>query len=128
MSAAAGSAVAGAAGPAAVLDAVASGAVDEAERLILAGAPGIHATNERGETALHIACDRGYTRLVRLLVQHGANTMGRDNAGRTPMELLMRTTQAAMGDVSQVLSTTRAQLDRDRAARDDLAAQQSADR
>lgn len=49
----------------------------------------INATNSKGNTGLHIACNFGYREIVMLLIEHGANTSITNKYGRTPYECAM---------------------------------------
>lgn len=44
----------------------------------------INATNDKGNTGLHIACNFGYTEIASLLIAHGADTSIKNKYGRTP--------------------------------------------
>ena len=53
-----------------------------------------------GWSALHIACQRGHRRVVRLLVDKGWDIHARDANGRTPLQLAE---EAGHGEVVEVL-------------------------
>lgn len=57
--------------------------VDTVRRLIEGGVD-VNVKNTRGETALQIACERGFVDIVRLLIDHGA-TM--EASGKTPLHI-----------------------------------------
>ncbi|KAJ3341102.1 hypothetical protein HDU93_005734 [Gonapodya sp. JEL0774] len=44
-------------------------------------------TNEFGQSALHLAAQRGHTDIVKLLLQAGCDFVGKDRDGMTPVEL-----------------------------------------
>ena len=46
----------------------------------------LHARNEAGATALHLAAFRGFTEIVEVLVNHGSAIDAVDGTGRTPAE------------------------------------------
>ena len=56
-------------------------------RAVLNDGYDINAKNNRGETALHIACKHGMNENIAELLTHGANPNELDNAGNTPMDL-----------------------------------------
>ena len=45
----------------------------------------IHAQNDMGNTALHIAASHGRTNVLQLLLNHGADLNAKDNKGSTPL-------------------------------------------
>jgi ankyrin len=47
----------------------------------------INEANDRGETALHAAAERGGQELVRFLVEHGARLDAKDKNGHTPLDV-----------------------------------------
>ncbi|MBV9503715.1 MAG: ankyrin repeat domain-containing protein [Acidobacteriia bacterium] len=47
----------------------------------------INQANERGETALHAAAERGGERLIEFLAAHGARLDAKDKNGRTPLDV-----------------------------------------
>lgn len=49
----------------------------------------IDAPNEYGETALHFACDRGYSRAIEILLSAKASASAKNNDGETPLHMLM---------------------------------------
>jgi len=62
---------------------------EEMKLVLTSGAQDIDAANEDGETALHIACDRGHAQGISLLLQHGANARAASNDKQTPLHMLM---------------------------------------
>ena len=62
---------------------------DELETALASSANDVNATNEAGETALHIACDRGFSPAIQLLVKHGASVTAASEDGTTPLHMLM---------------------------------------
>jgi ankyrin repeat protein len=67
--------------------AAASERVIVAARLLLERGVDVNAFNRAGQTALHIAAERGSDVLVQFLADHGAEPDVRDRQGRTPLEL-----------------------------------------
>jgi hypothetical protein len=37
--------------------------------------------------AIHVAAEKGYTEIVRMLCKHGADLSARDHSGRTPLQI-----------------------------------------
>jgi ankyrin repeat protein len=66
----------------------------EALRLCLDRGADIHAFNDAGLTALHIAVERGDD-LVRFLAERGADLDLQDKAGRTPLDVALGVSAAA---------------------------------
>jgi ankyrin repeat protein len=56
------------------------------ENLLKVGAS-VDTSDADGATALHISAAKGNARLVKCLLEHGANPVARDNNGRTPLDL-----------------------------------------
>jgi ankyrin repeat protein len=61
----------------------------EALTLLVDHGVDIRAFNTGGETALHIAADRGLEPVTRFLVEHGARTQATDKRGRTPLDMAL---------------------------------------
>jgi hypothetical protein len=63
---------------------------DELEKAVTTGAGvvDVNATNDDGETALHIACDRGFSRAIQFLLKHGADATVVSTDGSTPLHML----------------------------------------
>lgn len=59
---------------------------------------GVDTINKAGETPLHIAAERGYVKLARTLLMHGANIEAKDNASSTPLVGAMLREQDEMAD------------------------------
>lgn len=72
-------------GHTALLDAIASGAEDLSEMLILNGAS-LNIQSKNGQSALIFAASRGFTRLVRLLLDRGADLGLTDKLGMTALK------------------------------------------
>ena len=49
--------------------------------------------NKKGQTALHLACELGNEDIINLLVENGANTQIRDNKGRKPFDILVKSSK-----------------------------------
>lgn len=49
----------------------------------------VHATDKKGETALHWASEYGKTELIELLLDNGAQINAKDHYVRTPMALAL---------------------------------------
>lgn len=60
--------------------------------------------NEDGETALHIACDRGFDRAVKLLLDHGATPTVTSADGTTPLHMLMCASAESVGSIDLLLA------------------------
>ena len=45
-------------------------------------------TDRQGQTALHLAADLGRAPVVKYLLEHGAATDLKDDAGKTPLDLV----------------------------------------
>lgn len=75
-----------------LLTAVSSGLQDTLEKLIQEGLADLDAKllQHNGNTALHIACSKGYHGCVRRLLNAGANADTRNNFGFTPLSLALR--------------------------------------
>lgn len=50
----------------------------------------VNVPNEKGQTALHIACCQTSTRILRNILEHGSNPNARDNGGKTPLHVACR--------------------------------------
>lgn len=50
----------------------------------------INAKNDQGQTALHVAVNRGAMEFVKILIQNGANIHIEDNHGDTPLNLALK--------------------------------------
>ena len=61
----------------------------EALTLLVDHGVDVRAFNTGGETALHIAADRGLEPVARFLVEHGARTGVTDKRGRTPLDMAL---------------------------------------
>jgi len=48
----------------------------------------------KGDTALHLACSRGYTGVADALIEAGANVNARGTEGETPLMVAARTNNA----------------------------------
>ena len=64
----------------------------------------VNEQNEDGETALHIACDRGFDRAVRLLLDHGAIPTITSADGTTPLHMLMCASAESAGSIDLLLA------------------------
>ena len=49
----------------------------------------VEAADWRGQTALHLAVDRGHLEVVSLLLDAGSNVLAQDNCGRTPLHVAL---------------------------------------
>lgn len=72
-------------------EAVKSGNIDEVHELVAADTSLINAVDDAGNTPLHIACGRGLTDMVRLLMDKGAKLDEVNNQGFTPLRLAIHT-------------------------------------
>jgi ankyrin repeat protein len=61
----------------------------EALRLCLDKGSDINATNDRGDTAMHAAAERGADEMVQFLADHGAKLDVKNKSGRTPLDVAM---------------------------------------
>lgn len=71
----------------------------EAARIAIDLGADVTASNKAGDTALHGAASKGYSRVIQLLVDKGAKLDAKNNAGLTPLALT-RTTKSSYGQVS----------------------------
>ena len=67
-----------------LIHAVGTGHIEVVSRLLKSGAD-VNARDERGRTALVLACRQGHTDIVRELVKHGSDVDVKDNSGWTPL-------------------------------------------
>ena len=67
----------------------------EALTLLIDHGVDVRAFNTGGETAMHIAADRGLEPVVKFLVEHGARTAVTDKRGRTPLDMALGVGTAA---------------------------------
>ncbi len=58
-----------------------------AAALLIERGADVNAFNRGGQTALHLAADRGADEVVRFLAEHGAEPDAKDRDGRTPLDL-----------------------------------------
>ncbi|WWD21036.1 hypothetical protein CI109_105517 [Kwoniella shandongensis] len=68
-------------------EAVISDAIDEVKRLLAQDPALINARDDFGYTPLHLAADRGYPEITRLLLLHGADKEAKDEDDQTPLML-----------------------------------------
>jgi ankyrin repeat protein len=61
----------------------------EAIKLAIEKGADVNAANNRGDTALHAAAQRGADKIVEFLVSKGAKLDAKNKAGRTPLDLAM---------------------------------------
>nr|XP_022342890.1 E3 ubiquitin-protein ligase MIB2-like isoform X2 [Crassostrea virginica] len=62
---------------------------DTANILILKGKAQVNAKNEQGLTPLHLAAHEGYDKMVKILVENGADVNLQDNDGDIPLHLAL---------------------------------------
>ena len=62
----------------------------------------INHRGENGITALHIATIQGYTHLVKVLLEYGADKTITDHSGRTPYEIARQTGEAKLLNLLQI--------------------------
>ena len=62
----------------------------DAVRVALDAGGDVNAVDETGSTALHYVADKGFPRVVELLVEHGAGLNAADYRGQTPLAVVMR--------------------------------------
>lgn len=55
--------------------------------LLRAGYKKIDLKSTTGQTALHIACSKGYKEITEMLIEHQANVEARDEEGVTPLHV-----------------------------------------
>jgi hypothetical protein len=67
--------------------AIAHGRVGIIRKLLENGAGANFSLN--GTTPLHLATEKGYSSIVTLLIQHGANLLAQDAKGQTPLDLAL---------------------------------------
>jgi ankyrin repeat protein len=70
-----------------LMRAVSGGYIAAVESILASGKADLQAREESGATALHIAAGRGYTDIVRRLLEAGAEASAADGAGRTPADV-----------------------------------------
>ncbi|NGP54014.1 ankyrin repeat domain-containing protein [Thioalkalivibrio sp. XN8] len=70
-----------------LMRAVSAGHVAAVDALLGSERANLEAREESGATALHIAAGRGYTEIVRRLLDAGAEASAADGAGRTPADV-----------------------------------------
>lgn len=70
-----------------LMRAVSAGHVAAVDALLTSDRVSLEAREESGATALHIAAGRGYTEIVRRLLDAGAEASAADGAGRTPADV-----------------------------------------
>lgn len=70
-----------------LMRAVSAGHVAAVDALLASDRVSLEAREESGATALHIAAGRGYTEIVRRLLDAGAEATAADGAGRTPADV-----------------------------------------
>lgn len=58
--------------------------------LLKSGYKKIDVKNTTGQTALHIACTKGYKEITEMLIEHQANVEVRDEEGVTPLHVSPR--------------------------------------
>lgn len=79
--------------------------------LVQAGVVDVDAVDSRGRTALHTACEDGLSDRVQALIEAGASTSLRDNAGKTPKDLLLATrahkVETGIGMITEILELDR---------------------
>ncbi|KAH7391522.1 ankyrin repeat-containing domain protein [Cadophora sp. MPI-SDFR-AT-0126] len=71
--------------PSSMLDAVSSGTDVEVLAFLATGSDPNEAVGKDGEAPLHIACHRGYTQVVELLLEYGASIDVKDQAHHQPL-------------------------------------------
>jgi ankyrin repeat protein len=69
----------------------------EAVQVALEFGGDVNATNEKGDTALHIAASKGSNALVQLLVDKGARLDARNKLGQTPLGVTQSATLSDSG-------------------------------
>ena len=69
-----------------MINAAARGFIEHAQMLLECGAA-INARGMLGRTSLHWAAHNGNTKVVRFLLEHGADAHIRDELGKTPSKL-----------------------------------------
>ena len=62
----------------------------DAVRVALDAGGDVNAVDETGSTALHYVADKGFPRVVELLVEHGAGLNAANYRGQTPLGVVMR--------------------------------------
>lgn len=55
--------------------------------LLKSGYKKIDVKNTTGQTALHIACSKGYKQITEMLIEHQANVEVQDEEGVTPLQV-----------------------------------------
>jgi ankyrin repeat protein len=58
----------------------------ESIQLLLDAGVDVNAADNRGQTALHGAAEKGYDRLVKFLAEHGGKLDAKDRQGKTPLD------------------------------------------
>ncbi len=75
--------------------------------------PLINGVNVLGQTALHVAAEYNKPAAARLLLAVGANALIKDNTGKTPYEIVIRSWQKAMNNATSVEEKMRINQDMD---------------
>jgi uncharacterized protein len=58
----------------------------ESIQLLLDAGVDVNAADNRGQTALHGAAEKGYDQVVKFLAEHGGNLNAKDRQGKTPLD------------------------------------------
>ena len=91
----------------------------EALKLCLDKGADVNAANDRGDTAMHAAAQRGSDKIVQFLADHGARLDLKNKSGRTPLDLAMGIGVASTGGgahestaalIRRLLQTSQARL------------------
>ena len=68
---------------------------NEKTALALAEHADVNVRNKEGQAPLHLAAERGYVRVIELLIERGADVDARDNGGNTLLHYAARGCKAA---------------------------------
>ena len=83
-----------------IQDAVKNGKLDEVQRLVAADSNLVTATDDAGNTPLHLACQSGQAAIVELLIKAGADLGAVNKRGMTPLRSAI---QALNIDITELL-------------------------